>query len=418
MASQEKQAAYAALLVRTGVNVQPGQLLVLTASVEVAPFARLCAEAAYRAGAGQVQLIWTDETCERLDFEHQTTERLSQVPPWQVEQKRGLIEAGCCFLRLVSGTPGLLAHIDGGKLRAAGLARQTAFQPFQSYTMANHGQWSVAAAPAPGWAQRVFPGVPAQDATERLWDAIFDSVRVRDGSDPTGAWRRHMETLAANGARLNAYAFRSLHFQNGLGTDLTLDLVPGHVWAGGGARTDKGVDFCPNLPTEEVFCMPDKTGVNGTVAATRPLSYQGKLIEDFSLTFRAGKVVSHRAGSGGDVLENLLTVDEGSSYLGEVALVPCRSPISRTGLLFLNTLFDENASCHLALGNAYPENLRGGTEMDDEALAAAGANHSKEHCDFMFGSPDLSIEGVQPDGRRVPVFREGSFVEASGFLRE
>lgn len=418
MITLHKMQKYAALAVHIGVNVQKGQLLILSSPVECAFFARLCMEEAYRAGACEVQMVWTDEQSERLRYEYENLETLTAIAPWRVEQKKNQIDRGCCFLYISADTPGLLGHIPGERLQAAGLARRTAFEPFQYYTMANHGQWSIVAVPTPNWALKVFPGHTAEQATDLLWDAILASVRIGENNDPVAEWKRHDQALEENAQRLNSYNFQSLHITNGLGTDLTVELVSGHIWSGGGSTTHSGTFFNPNLPTEEVFCMPYRLGVNGRVVSTKPLSYQGKLIEDFSLVFREGKVVEHTARAGEDALHNLLTVDEGSAYLGEVALVPHCSPISQSGVLFLETLFDENASCHLALGEAYPENLTGGLEMTKEELLSHGANQSKEHCDFMFGSADLHIEGIRQDGSQVPVFKHGNFSANTGFIQE
>ena len=272
------------------------------------------------------------------------------------------------------------------------------------------------AVPTESWAKKVFPDDEPAKALEKLWDAVLMTVRIGEDNDPVADWRVHDEALWSNSAKLNEYNFKALHFKNALGTDLTLELIKDHVWAGGGSTARNGAFFNPNLPTEEVFCMPAKYGVNGTVAATKPLDYQGKLIEDFRLTFREGKVVEYSARVAEDALKNLLTADEGSSYLGEVALVPHDSPISNSGVLFLSTLFDENASCHLALGATYPENVKGGEDMTREALTALGANYSKEHCDFMFGSADMRIEGIRQDGSRVVVFENGAFSKAAGFV--
>lgn len=416
MVNSDTLRTYARLAVRTGVNVQKGQLLVLTASVDCADFARLCVEEAYLAGAGEVQVIWTDERTSLLRYEHETDATLAAVPHWQVEQKRENIDRKCCFLYVDSDTPGLLSHIPGPRLQAVSVARRNAFEPFQYYTMANHGQWSIVAIPTPAWAQQVFPGEPPETALEKLWDAVLMSVRIGSENDPVAAWQRHDEALMANSRQMNDYHFRALHFTSGLGTDLTVELVPDHVWAGGGSITQGGVFFNPNMPTEEIFSMPLKTGVNGVVYASKPLDYQGKLIRDFWLRFQTGKVVDYGAGEGLDALKNLVEFDEGSCYLGEVALVPHRSPISQSGVLFLSTLFDENASCHLALGEAYPENVKGGENMTKEELAAAGANYSKEHCDFMFGTADLSVTGLTQDGQEVAVFRDGAFVPEAGFI--
>lgn len=407
---------YARLAVRTGANVQKGQLLVLTASVDCAPFARLCVEEAYLAGAGEVQVIWTDEQTSLLRYEHESEDTLAAVPNWQVEQKRETIARKCCYLYIDSDTPGLLSHIPGPRLQAVSVARREAFEPFQYYTMANHGQWSIVAIPTPAWAEQVFPDDAPDVALEKLWDAVLMSVRITPDNDPVAEWRRHDEALMANSRRLNEYNFRSLHFTSGLGTDLTVELVPGHVWAGGGSTSRSGVFFNPNMPTEEVFSMPLKTGVNGVVYASKPLDYQGKLIRDFWFRFQDGAVVDYGAGQSLDALKNLVEFDEGSRYLGEVALVPHRSPISQSGVLFLSTLFDENASCHLALGEAYPENVQGGEDMTRAQLDAAGANHSKEHCDFMFGTADLSVTGLTQDGKEVAVFRDGAFVMEAGFV--
>lgn len=409
---------YAELAVRAGANVQKGQLLVISAPVECMEFARLCVEEAYRAGACEVEVMWGDEQVSRMRYEYEDEETLTHVPAWQVERKRAQVERKCAYLYIDAETPGLLAHIDGGKLQGANLARRTALEPFQYYTMANHGQWSIVAIPTTAWAKKVFPGESDEAALDKLWEAVLMSVRLTADNDPAAEWGRHNAVLAANCEKLNEYAFRSLHFTNGLGTDLTLELVKDHVWAGGGATTLGGVFFNPNMPTEEVFSMPYKFGVNGTVAATKPLSYQGKLIENFVLTFKDGKAVDYRAEKGEDALKNLLTADEGSSYLGEVALVPHQSPISRSGILFLDTLFDENASCHLALGQAYPENVKGGADMSREELNALGSNYSKEHCDFMFGSADMRIVGAREDGTTVTIFENGAFSPAAGFAEE
>lgn len=405
---------YAELAVRTGANIQPGQLLVLNAPVDCAPFARLCVEAAYGAGAGEVELQWSDEQCARLRYENESTDTLAQIPHWQTARKQTQIDRKCAYLYIDADTPSLLAHIPGEKLQAADVARRKAFKPFQYYTMSNLGQWCIVAYPTAPWAEKVFPG--AANALEKLWDAVLTAVRITADNDPVAQWAHHDKALAENSATLNGYNFRSLHFKNALGTDLTVELVPDHVWAGGGSTTPGGVFFNPNMPTEEVFSMPLKTGVNGVVYASKPLSYQGKLIEEFWLRFEGGKVVDYGAKAGLDVLKNLVEFDAGSAYLGEVALVPHYSPISQSGVLFLNTLFDENASCHLALGEAYPENVKGGAQMSREELAAAGANSSMEHCDFMFGTADLDVVGTRADGTTVPVFAQGRFCAASGFV--
>lgn len=417
MISQERLRKYARLAVRMGVGVQKGQLLVLNASVDCAYFARLCAEEAYTAGAGEVRLNWTDELMEKLRYEHEGEETLAVVPGWKVEQKRSDIDRKACFLYISSDTPGLLGHIPGALLQKVMLAREEAFEPFQYYTMANHGQWCIVAIPTAAWASKVFPGESEEKALEKLWDAVLMSVRVGEENDPVAEWQRHNERLARNSARLNELNFTALHFVNSLGTDLTVGLIQNHVWAGGATTAKNGAVFNPNMPSEEIFTMPAKFGVHGRVTATKPLNYQGKTIENFWFRFEEGKVVEYGAEKGSDVLKNLVEFDEGSAYLGEVALIPFHSPISESGVLFLSTLFDENASCHLALGRAYPENVKGGAEMTQEELSALGSNYSMEHCDFMFGSADLRIDGITASGERVAVFENGDFIVSAGFER-
>lgn len=409
MVSDEILQKYARLAVRVGVNVQKGQLIVISAAVDCVRFARMCVEEAYRAGAGEVVVNWSDETVTKIAYRHESTETLSTVAPWRVEQKKNCIDRKCCFLYIESATPGLLGEIDGKKLQAARLARETAFEPFEFYTMANFGQWSIVAVPTAPWAKKVFPQYEEERALNALWDAVLVSVHISDANDPVEEWNRHNEALARHAELLNRYRFRSLHFTNEKGTDLTVELVPDHVWEGGCAKAKNGAVFNPNMPTEEVFTMPHRLGVNGRVYATKPLSYQGKLIEGFWFDFKDGRVASFGAEQGEETLKHMVGFDEGSHHLGEVALVPYDSPISKSGILFRNTLFDENASCHLALGASYPENLRGGAAMEREERMRRGANDSKIHCDFMFGSADMEITGTAQDGKQVPVFRGGNF---------
>lgn len=409
MVTQDTLRKYAELAVRVGVNVQPGQLMVLASPVDCAFFTRLCVEEAYRAGAGEVRVNWTDEYTDKLRYEYEEQSSMASIAPWRIQQKQDDIDRRCCFLHIKSSTPGLLAGIPGEKLQAVRVAEELAFEKFEYYTMANHGQWSIVAVPSIAWAKKVFPELKEQAALDALWAAVLAGVRIGGNRDAVAEWQAHITRLAENSRKLNTYHFQALHFRNGIGTDLTVGLAKGHIWEGGSSRADNGAVFVPNMPTEEVFTAPDKCHVNGRVYATKPLNYQGKMIRDFWFDFRDGKVCAYGASEGEDVLKNLVEFDEGSAYLGEVALVPDDSPISRSGLLFLTTLFDENASCHLALGASYPENIEGGAAMDRKQLEAAGANQSKEHCDFMFGSPDMQIDGILSDGREIPVFRNGVF---------
>ncbi len=409
MVSEKTLRKYAELAVRIGVNVQKGQLIVISAAVDCAYFARMCVEEAYKAGAGEVLVNWNDEAITKLAYQNESTETLSSIAPWRIEQKKNCIDKKCCFLYIESATPGLMADIDGEKMQAARMAKETAFEPFEFYTMANLGQWSIVAIPTVAWAKKVFPNDDADTALEKLWAAVLTSVRISEDNAPVAEWEKHNDDMLRHCETLNKYNFKSLHFENKMGTDLTVELIPNHIWEGGCTTAKNGAVFNANIPTEEAFTMPYKFGVNGRVYATKPLSYQGKMIDGFHLDFKDGKVVDFASEKEEDTLKNLIGFDDGSCYLGEVALVPFDSPISNSGILFLNTLFDENASCHLALGASYPENVKNGAEMEREELNKIGSNYSKIHCDFMFGSADMSIVGITQDGKEVAVFKNGNF---------
>ncbi len=410
MVSKEVLRKYARLAVVMGVNVRKGQLVVITADVRDYEFVNLCVEEAYKAGAGQVSVDWGNEHNTRWAYEWMTKEALSEIPQWLYDKREYAQNKGCCYLHILSDTPNLLEGIDSEKIMARQMAASKKFLPLQSYTMNNDGQWTIVALPSAGWAKKVFPDMTEDAAVEALFEAILMSVRVSEDNDPIAEWEQHNENITKHSKLLNDYNFKALHFVNSIGTDLTVGLVKNHVWAGGCEKAANGAIFNPNMPTEEVFCMPEKCNVNGKVVATKPLSYQGKLIDNFWLTFQDGKAVEYGAEKEEEALKNLVEYDEGSCYLGEVALISYDSPINNTGILFYNTLFDENASCHLALGRAYPMNVAGGTQMSEEELAAAGANHSMVHSDFMFGSEDMSVDGICEDGSRVAIFRNGNFV--------
>ncbi|MEI7668230.1 MAG: aminopeptidase, partial [Erysipelotrichaceae bacterium] len=330
-------------------------------------------------------------------------------PDYIVQQFKYYIDKGFALMSIYAETPGLMADIDPIKLQIAGIANNTALKPWREHTMGNRTQWCVISAPTVGWAQKVFPKLSPTEAVEKLWDAILTAVRVREDNDPVLEWEKHNSILRKHNQLLNDYNFKHLHFSNSLGTDLTVELVKNHVWAGGNEKNTQGVLFNPNMPTEENFSMPYKFGVNGKVVATKPLNFHGKLIEDFVLTFKDGKVSEYHAKKEAAALKDLIEFDPGSSYLGEVALISYNTPISQSNILFYNTLFDENASCHLALGKAYPMNVKGGNSMSQEELSALGSNDSMEHEDFMFGSADMKIVGLTQDNKEVVVFKDGNF---------
>ena len=410
MVSEKMYDKLAELVVKKGVNVQKDQPVIIKASVWDAAFVRKVVKCAYEAGARYVSVQWHDIDLTRMAYQYETDEVLSEVPQWQYDRMKYQNDGGACYISITSDQPGAMADVDSSKLNIANQAYYTKMADLMPYTMNNVGQWTVIGLPSVPWAKAVFPDLPGEEAFERLGDAIFSVTRVTEDNDPIAEWERHDRELLEHAGRLNEFRFEKLHFTSELGTDLYVGLVKDHIWAGGGCTTPKGVFFDPNMPTEECFCMPLKTGTNGIVYASKPLDYNGRLIENFWLRFEDGRVVDFDAERGKEELSQLVGFDEGASYLGEVALVPYDSPVSRSGILFLHTLYDENAACHLALGRPYPENLEGGVEMSREELAAHGANDSILHEDFMIGTRDMSIDGIREDGTVVPVFRHGNFV--------
>ncbi|MBR0385494.1 MAG: aminopeptidase [Erysipelotrichaceae bacterium] len=401
---------YARLAVLKGANVQKDQLLVINASVRDAEFVEYCVEEAYKAGAGSVMVHWSDENVSHMGYQYSSVETLSEVPDWMVDRRKWEQESHCAYLMVDSDTPGLMADIDPQKMQTVQLAYMKKMEPYMAYTMNNEGQWCIVALPNPRWAVKVFPDKSEEEAQKALWDAILYSVRVREDNDPVAEWDSHNAEMVRHCDILNGYQFDRLHFESELGTDLYVGLVKNHIWVGGGCTTPEGVFFIPNMPTEECFCMPDRNNVNGIVHASKPLSFHGKVIEDFWFRFENGRVEDYGAAKEQETLKSLLDTDEGSRHLGEVALISYDSPISNLGILFFNTLFDENASCHLALGRCYPENVQGGIEMEPDQLMEAGGNNSMNHVDFMFGTPEMKVTGITSDGKEITVFEHGKFV--------
>ncbi len=402
---------FASLAVNIGANVQPDQMVVVRASTETKDFARLVVLEAYKAGASKVQIQWGDDYISKYGLEYKSEDTLKEVPQWQIDQTQYFIDQNACFISITSPIPGLNKDIDPNKMQVSSKARMQKLSFFQQHMMGNRTQWTIVGAPNKEWAEKVFPNESDSDhAIEKLWDAILKASRVTEETDPVKEWEAHNDVLTKHNQILNDYQFDYLHFKNSLGTDIKIKLVKNHVWAGGNEISTKSIEFNPNIPTEETFTMPYKWGVDGKVVATKPLNYQGNLIEDFWIEFKDGKVVDYDAKKAKETLKNLIEYDEGSAYLGEIALISDDSPISNANILFFNTLFDENASCHMALGRAYPMNVEGGTTMDQETLNTLGSNHSMVHSDFMFGSPDMEIIGVTKEGKQVQIFKNGNFV--------
>ncbi|MBT2292113.1 aminopeptidase [Paenibacillus albidus] len=399
---------YAELVVKVGVNVQPGQVLIVSAPLETAELTRLIVGKAYEAGAKFVQVDWDDEAVTRIRYEKAPDESFDYYPQWHADMLEKFAEEGGAILHIKVPNPELFQGIDSAKVSRAVKAAAVARKNYQKYTRNSKISWSLIKAPTRVWADKVFADLPEEQRIEAMWEAVFQMNRVGN-EDPVAAWREHIGDLKVSQDRMNAKRYKSLHYR-APGTDLHVEMPEGHLWRGGGGENDNGVYFVANMPTEEIYTMPLRTGVNGTVASTMPLNLNGRLVDGITLTFKEGKVVDYNAETGREHLTSLLDTDEGAAYLGEMALVPHDSPISRLNRIFYNTGIDENASCHFALGSAYPVNIEGGTGMSNEELLAKGANVSLTHVDFMIGSGELDIDGELPDGTLEPVFRKGNWV--------
>ncbi len=398
---------YAELAIKVGVNVQPGQTLVINATLDAAEFVRVAAKKAYEVGAYNVIVNWTDDTVSRHKYELAPDEAFNEFPKWRAKETEDLAENGAAFMSIVSSSPDLLKGIQPQRISNFQKAAGTALANYRRMIQSDKVSWTVIAVPSAQWAAKVFPDVPESEQVDKLWDAIFTAVRV-DAENPVQAWKQHDETLHEKVRVLNEKRFKFLHYK-APGTDLTIELPKGHLWVGAGSINEKGFEFMANMPTEEVFTVPLKTGVNGVVSSTKPLSFGGNIIDRFSLTFQNGRIVDVKAEEGEEILKRLVETDEGSHYLGEVALVPFDSPISQSNVLFFNTLFDENASNHLAIGSAYAFCIEGGKTMNAEQLKEAGLNESITHVDFMIGSAEMDIDGITEDGKSEPVFRGGNW---------
>lgn len=406
---EEKLREYAKLLVEIGCNVQKGQTLVLSSPVECARFARLCASAAYDVGCREVVMSWSDDFLGRERYLRADGAVFDTVPEWRKHFYNDYAAEGVAYLAISATDPETLKGVDADRIVRAQKAGGEALEPFYHAQMNNEIAWCIGSVPIPSWAKKVFPDDDEESAMRKLWDAIFATVRVTGDGTAVEKWRRHLATLETRRNRLNELRFKTLRYTNSLGTDLTIELPEGHLWSSGRSITPKGQVFVANMPTEEIFTAPHRLGVHGVVYAALPLVDNGNIIDGFHFVIKDGKIVESHAEKGEEFLKAAYTVDEGASYFGEVALVPYDSPISNQGILYYNTLFDENARCHLAFGEAYPECLEGGSDMTREELEAHGLNWSINHVDFMVGTADLSIVGTTRDGKEIPVFVDGNF---------
>ena len=398
---------YAELIVRMGANVQPGQVVQLTIAVEQHEFAALIIEECYKAGAKKVNVDWTCDVQSRLNYIYADQDVLSTVLPWEEAKLKQMVDDLPCRIYIVSEDPDAMNGLNPEKLSKVTQSRSTVMKPYRNAIEGKH-QWVIAAHPSEKWAQKCFPG--AEDALDKLWEAVLRTVRVSATNDPVAEWKKHMAFIDKKAAWLNEQGFSSLHYQSANGTDFTVELIREAKWIGAGAvNSENGVYYIPNMPTEEIFTTPAAGKCEGTLVAVKPLSWNGQLIEDFSITFERGRAVSCRAGKGQELLEKLIKMDEGAAMLGEVALVAKESPVNQCGFLFYETLFDENACCHCALGMGFKEVLPGGDDMTMEEAQQRGINDSIIHEDFMVGADDLNIDGIRPDGIRVPIFRNGTW---------
>ena len=403
----EKLKKYAELIVKVGVNVQKGQPVVLYISVTQQELAHLIVEEAYGAGASEVMIEWKDTFSEREFLKHASEERLENVPEYIVKKGNYIAGKKAARISVMSADPGAYSGIDQKRIAKNQAAMGKALRQVRKATQNNDLSWTVVSAADQAWAEKVFPEKKGQAAIDALWEEIFKTTRI-DKADPVKAWHEHDQKLHEKSDWLNEQQFSALHYVSPV-TDITIGLPENHVWEGAGSFTPEGTEFMANMPTEEVFTAPDCRRIDGYVTSTKPLSYAGNILEDMKFTFKNGKVVEATAKKGQEVLEHLLETDARAKSLGEVSLVPDPSPISQSGIIFFNTLFDENASDHLALGASYPFNVAGGTKMSDEELLDHGMNVSQTHVDFMVGSADMDIDGIKKDGTIVPVFRNGDW---------
>ncbi|MGY0374727.1 aminopeptidase [Clostridium sp. JNZ J1-5] len=399
---------YAELVVKAGINIQKNQILVISSPIECAFFTRKIAEIAYKEGAKDVVINWGDELFSKIRFLNAPEKVFEEFPEWQKEFYLSYVNQGAAFLSISASDPELMKDVNPERMLKARRTSSVALAEYRERLMSNKNVWSIVSVPTKAWATKVFPNLSEEEAIDKLWEYIFIAVRA-DKGDPVLAWEEHKNNLKKNISFLNNNKFKYLKYKNSLGTDLKIELPEGHIWLGGSDYTPDGLEFIANMPTEEVFTLPKKDGVNGTVVSSMPLNSNGNLIENFSITFENGKIVDFKAEKGYDTLKNIIATDEGAHYLGEVALVPYDSPISNLKTIFFNTLFDENASCHLAIGNAYPVCIKDGEEMSKEELDKNGVNSSLTHVDFMVGTKDLQIIGVTSEGTEIQIFKDGNF---------
>ncbi len=402
---------YANLIVKVGANVQKGQPVLLYVSVDQHEFAAMVAEECYRAGASRVDMEWSYQPITKLAYRHQSLKTLSKVPAWKEEKLKLMAAEYPCRIHIASEDPDGLKGMNMDKMQKASIATYPIIKPYRDAIQSKH-QWTIAAVPSAAWAKKVFPKLKKNQAVEALWEQILNAVHVSDAADndPVAEWAAHNENFRKRCAWLNEKKFDYLTYKSASGTDFRADLIPEGVWCGGGETTKQGIYFNPNLPTEEIFTSPMAGKAEGKLVATKPLSYQGQLIDKFWIRFENGSAVEWDAEVGKELLDKMLTMDEGAKRLGELALIPKNSPINESGILFYETLFDENASCHVALGSGFNDCIEGYLDKTNEECRALGINESMIHVDFMIGADDMEITGWK-NGVPVPIFKNGTWAE-------
>lgn len=400
---------YIEVAVGVGVNIQPGQNLVISCNTDQAHVARMAMAQAYRLGAADVMISWSDEGTERTHYLMAPEDNFGKVTEWERAKMQHTVDNKYHVLSIESDDPENYKGVDENRIEKDDVAYSQMYKPRSDQTMSGEIQWSIFSVPSLAWAKKVFPkAISDEQALDQMWEAIYAASRI-DHNDPVENWKAHIATLQSKAKQLNNFRFASLHFKNSLGTDLTVQLPDGHNWLTCGEMAKTGFEFVANIPTEEVFTAPHREGVDGVVYATKPLVHYGELIENFWFRFEKGKVVEYKAEKNQHLLEKLLTTHEAADFLGEVALVPHSSPISKSGILWYETLYDENAACHLALGEGYSDCITGAYGKSDEQQLAMGLNQSHEHTDFMIGSEDMDIVGITSQGQKVSIFKAGEW---------
>ena len=398
---------YAELIVHVGLNMRAGQRLVIQAPIQAAELVRKVTASAYKSGVRFVDVLWLDDLVTLARYQYAPRDSFEEFPVYLAKGLEEYGRSGDAFLRVYAEDPDLLKDQDPNLIALAHKTSATYLKTYGQYEMSGYFNWCVVGMPIDSWAAKVFPDIEEGERIGKLWDTIFEVCRLKQG-DPVEAWKKHIQGLVARGNYLNQKAYSAVRFRSP-GTDLTVGLPEGHLWISGQSTAKNGIPYVANIPTEEVFTMPHKDRTEGVVTATRPLSIAGSLLEDFSLTFEKGRVINYNIPKNETILRELIETDEGSHHLGEVSLVPNSSPISQSGILFYNTLFDENAACHIALGKAYSPTLKDGESLNEGEFAAAGGNDSLYHVDFMIGSAETDVDGIRSDGQVDAVLRSGEW---------